>query len=770
MTTALLTYTLSTNPSPLTIGSSGGLTIHAVYDGDGTADITQIEIYVPLSTDGTQTNSLGYSNSAPALDCPDGWSGSWFANAATFVPSGGTATVGQTILDFTISGLALNPNPASCDLVVTESSVVNYTPTAASVQLPVTTTDGSYTPPAITTSLGKIPPGTAGTINWNGNAAYGYLLGPSDMLASDTGGTFTNNDSVTTADLLSPCTYTLAVTDSTDPTGSVTYTYDVTVDVAAPVVTSFTVNGSDSGASVDIDDYVTLEWTTQNADRVTIYMDGVGHTIANASSYRVQIDRPRSFQITASYGDAVTLDPPQDSNESHLFPQSALQVTPTDPAITKFEVANDKLFADSTVYFNWSTTNANKIRLQNALGAVIDYTPNITDYNAGKPTLAPLATGTNSPLNYTLSAWYEASTNRVLVWGNTEATYADEDASTTNLAITAVATDDAEVPQPNAQASLALTYQASEVQFKTFTYTGSYSDMALTVPGKASRWKVGVAGFSMQLSSTSSHDLHDIISNAYSYDQSYANGQTSGTFSAQFYMKDDNGHENSSDACMRFVMFYCSSSATNYLLGSGTYDGTYAMSSTSSAKSYTTGSAMSPGGNPVRTPTDVRPFVTRIGVYYPGGDEELSRLVIDAQSSASRTSDTSSTFTVSGYSTAFGDKTFSTFNPGTGIIGTFGDAGCGYGIAYLSEGTASATFDFEVEDAVTVLNKYDGSTTSDQNIYKIQSDRVTCTVDQTNTCKVNLTWGNAYWQDKSHQVDVSRKIVVFAKYKVPTAS
>lgn len=769
MTTAQLTYTLSTTPSPLTIGSSGGLTIHAVYDGDGTADISQIDIYVPLSTDGTETNSLGYNNSDPALECPDGWTGVWGTDTATFIPTGGTASVGQIILDFSISGLALNPNPASCDLVVTETSVVNYTPTHATVQLPVTTTDGTYTPPAITTSIGKIPPGTAGTISWNGNAAYGYQLQPSNMLASTTGA-FTNNDSVTTTDLLSPYTYTLAVTDSTDPAGSVTYTYDVTVDVAAPHVTSFTVNGSDTQAVVDIDAYVTLEWETENADRVTIYMDGVGHTVANTGSYSVQIDRPRGFQITASYGDAVTLDPPQVSNESALFPQSALHVTPTDPAIASFAVANDALFADSTVYLNWSASNANKIRLQNTLGTVIDYTPNVTNYNAGKPTLAPLGTGTDSPLNYNLWAWYEASTNRLLVWGETEATYADEDASTTNLATTAVATDDAEVPQPNASEPLTLSYEGSTIRFKTFTYSPTGSNKSLTLDWEAYSWDFGVAGFNMELSSTSSHDLHKFKIDSYIYNGVKSGGQTTANFSAAFILEDNSGHKNGSDATVNFVVFYTGENYLNALVRSHTANVDYAMTAPSDAQSFSVDNVIHYGGMPAREPSSIIPFLNTIDTYYDGGDEELTRLLLNAQSSAAPVSAGSPDMELAGYSIAFGDNTFKTGNPGTGFIGIYEDAGGGYGVALVDNTKASHTFDFEVDEAVTVLNNFDASSgDGDHNMFKVRSDKVTCAVDTTDASKVNLTWGSAYWGDKSNSFNASRKVLLFAKYKVPTA-
>lgn len=772
MTTPQLTYTLTTNPAELATGSTGDLIVHGVVAGDGTADIEKIVVTVPLTTDGTESRSLGYANSIPTIAPPDGWSGSWNAGTATFTADAAPATVGQTILDFRINGINLNPNPASCTLTVTETAEVNYTNTSAQVKLPVVVSDGTYVPPAITTSVGEISPGTAGQINWSGSANYGYVLEPVDMYVMPTGGALDNNENINTVPLLSSKDYTLSVTDSTsDPTK--TYPYQVTVDVAKPTVLSLTVNGSDTSAVVDIDGKVTLAWTTQNADRVTIYMNEVPtHTVLAANgNYDVEIDRPQQFRISARYEYGPDCDPAQDDNESLLFPADALTVTPTDPQITTFVVANDKLFADSTVYLTWAASNANKIRLQNTLNTVIDYTPNVSNYNAGKPTLGVVATGDDSPLNYNLWAWYEPSGTRVLVWGDTQATYPDVDASAAELITDAVATDDAEVPEPNDQKALELSYVGSTIRYKTFSYSPSSSAKSLTLDWEANSWDFGVTGFDMQLSGSSSRDLHRFKVDGYTYDGVKSGGQTTANFSAGFCLEDNNGHKNNSDDTVDFVVFYTGDDYMNALVSSHWYDGDYSMTSTSDAKTFTADNVINYGGNPAREPSSVIPFINSINTYYDDGDEELTRLLLNAQSSAAPVSAGSINMQLSGYSIAFGDHTFKTSNPGTGFIGLYEDAGGGYGVALKSNTDASHTFDFEVDEAVAVLNKFDASSgDGDHNIYKVRSDKVTCAVDATNACKVNLTWGSAYWGDKSNTFDASRKVLVFAKYKVPTAS
>jgi hypothetical protein len=168
----LLDYALLTAPTPLQAGSPATLTIAISNGGRQTVTVTSIVIVLPVGTNAKDlTAGTGFQSSTIS-----GWNVAQSGGAITLTPTG-SGVVTTNGITVTIAAVAVNNQPGTADISISETAAAGGGPPATSnTSLPAAKFPAQFALSDLTVTPPQVAYGGATSVNWTGtqanNASY----------------------------------------------------------------------------------------------------------------------------------------------------------------------------------------------------------------------------------------------------------------------------------------------------------------------------------------------------------------------------------------------------------------------------------------------------------------------------------------------------------------------------------------------------------------------------------------------------------------------
>lgn len=727
MSEPLLSYALVTSPQPLVAGESGEISIIASNNIGDFVRIGQISVTLPGPGDAAEdlSNQSGsFSTSVPAgwLDATD----QTHPYTIIFKPDTATNTVRVGIdgLEFQIEGIDVNAQPGIVNLTISETHYEgdnSKAPQIGTTVLSCTKADAEFSLGPLVANPPTLETGESTVLEWSATGAASYTLEPAALISVPEGG-LAPGVPVNSAPLSSNTVFTLTATSSTS--GSYLDARQAYVSVALPEVTRFAA----SATSVAPGHSITLSWSTQNATSVVLYANSVAIAQTdqvNCDAFPVTPEGSTQYEIIAVFG---AVDSPNVIRSSASLP---VAVTIKPPQIINFAPTQDVLYADTPAKLAWRTAYADVVLLE--------------DQN-----------GTLSHVPLSASA-YEVDGHQSQTW-KLHAFWlgAMPDSLSANDAFALAKARGI----GGSSHTTTLNYVPSPLLFAVQNGLKDGDTATLDFLEPVDEYIVGVAGFEFKFNSGDAQQFQSLYGGASITDYPATDGTSLGiTASLQI-----NNHSNKvidSDCVLDVIGV--------------------ARRKNDTAASLNTSIA---GPNQTIAMLDYGVDTPLLGLSYfqivNDHSHRISGIDLDAGTvTGSPPVWTLSTLQSNVYDDGNVDDRYSDFPTSCAAISTPTWQPCGFEVQIKDWGAAFATFNYPVQDAAIIIQRFTNLTDgSNHNVGRIWSNTVTGTVDPSNAQQLNLDWGDGASGMQSAGFDNysaspwygNTKILIIARYAVPGSS